>query len=119
MGDPLRLSVVIAAHRSGSFSTIPVAVLYRADGVTVSAHIGERENLELAEGERRSFVLDLGPLPLGDGRYVFSVALYRKLAHLEPSEAYDLLDRSFEFNVIGNPPLDSGLIRLPGEWTLV
>ena len=44
------------------------------------------------------------------------MALYRTLSHVELSEAYDLLDRSYEFEVQGNEPFDNGIFRHVPEW---
>lgn len=107
------------ARGAGTYDIIPVAVLFRLDGVLVSTHIGKPESLQLNEGEKKTLSLDYGHVMLGNGNYVFSVALYRKLSSLDVSEVYDLLDRSYEFCVVGNPPLENGLIRHQTTWTLL
>jgi lipopolysaccharide transport system ATP-binding protein len=118
VGTPMTLVMEFFAARTGRFDVVPVAVLYRIDGIRVSSHIGECVVLVLNSGEQRTARLSLGPLNLGDGRYVFSVALYRRLSALEPVEVYDLIDRSYEFEVVGNPPLEKGVFRHSGTWTL-
>ena len=59
-------------------------------------------------------------MDLADGRYVISVALHRDLDPLHPEETirYDLLDRSYEFEISGNPPLRTSLFVLPSHWVL-
>src|SRR5215211_2981962 len=54
VGTSLVLRITFRAHRSGTFDVIPVAVLYRLDGVLVSRFIGARGTLELEEGERHT-----------------------------------------------------------------
>ena len=82
--------------------------------------IGERDALELADGEQHEAVLRLDSLDLGDEEYVFAVALYKTLDvnDIEPSEYYDLLDRNYHFKVVGTPPLERGIFRHPGSWTV-
>jgi len=118
VGSPLSLLMSFVAHRAGTFPIIPVAVLYRRDGVLLSSHVGEMFELELEAGDEAAVRLDLKRLQLGDGHYVFSVALYRTLEYLGESEAYDLIDRSYEFEVVGNERGDSSLFHHPSEWQL-
>lgn len=117
VGEPMTLRVTMVAQVAGGFEVIPVAVLYRTDGIRLSSHVGRRMPITLASGERRSLHLRYESVNLGNGRFVFSVALYRVLDALAP-EIYDLLDRSYEFQVVGTPPLEDGLFRHPGEWRL-
>jgi hypothetical protein len=72
----------------------------------------------LEVGDESAVRLDLKRLNLGNGHYVFSVALYRHLAYLEEPEIYDLVDRSYEFEVVGNDPSDGSLFHHPAEWHL-
>jgi Wzt C-terminal domain len=117
-GAPMRVTMTVVARRAGTYEVIPAAVIYRLDGILVTNLIGERFNVDVDEESRVELALDLGALNLGDGRYVFSLAIYRKLEHLDVSEAYDLLDRSYEFEVTGNAPFDNGVFRHPAAWTL-
>lgn len=113
----MSLRVRVRAHREGSFALIPAATLYRADGILVSNHAGIPLELHLDECGTRELRLDFAPLPLGDGRYMFSVGLYRRLSRLD-SEVYDLIDRSYEFEIAGNREFDDGVCRLSAAWTL-
>lgn len=117
-GGRLRLLMTFVAEISGVFSIIPVAVLFRRDGVLVSRYIGDALELNLSEGDRKAVELDLGSLKFGNGNYVFSVALYKSLdvEHKEEPEIYDLLDRSFEFEVYGAPPLKTGIFLDTAKW---
>ena len=69
-------------------------------------------------GDKPEFQLEFANLNLGDGDYVFSVALYRKLTSLGESVFYDLIDRSYQFRVIDNPPFNNGIFKHPGKWIL-
>lgn len=119
-GESLRLEITFRAERSGEFDLIPTAVLYRLDGLLVCRYVGEQGRLSLAEGESRTATLEVNPLRLGNGYYVFTVALYRVLDLRNRVEAcfYDLLDRSYEFGVEGTVPMLDGVFHEPGIWTL-
>jgi lipopolysaccharide transport system ATP-binding protein len=117
-GTALTLSMSFTARTSGAFTVLPVAVLYRLDGIAVSTHIGKPVLLNMRAGEKQKARLDYGVVRLGDGEYVFSVALYRKLFHLESPEIYDLIDRSYRFKVVGNAPLEVGIMQHSAEWTI-
>ena len=113
----MALKLTFVANRAGSFTIVPVAVLYRLDGVLVTTHVGKEACLQLERGEMRDIYLNYSSINLGDGRYVFSVALYRKLSILDDAEVYDLLDRSYEFAVKGNAPLENGIVRSAATWS--
>jgi lipopolysaccharide transport system ATP-binding protein len=117
VGTPMTLRIGLRARHPGAFEMVPVAVLYRVDGIRVSSHVGKAATVVVAEAERKSALLRLGPINLGNGRYVFSVAMYRSLDATAGSEVYDLLDRSYEFEVMGTPALEDGVFRHPGEWS--
>ena len=118
VGTPMILRMTIVAQKSGKFRVIPVAVIYRLDGIVVSQHWGAPIDLEARKGERRGVQLDFGPINLGNGDYVFSVGLFRKLDpyDLWEAEHYQIVDRSYEFKVSGNPPRMTGIFQHPGEW---
>jgi hypothetical protein len=55
---------------------------------------------------------------LGNGKFVFSAAIYKVLDLNDLSTAihYDLLSRSFEFQVIAPHRDDTSLLYHPAEW---
>jgi lipopolysaccharide transport system ATP-binding protein len=117
---PLSVIVELSATEDGRFPLIPAALVFRLDGIVVTRHVGDEVVLELRAGERAQARLDLGPLQLGDGTYLLSVGLYRwlDLDNTVSSEYYDYYDRSFEFQVTGNPPLHNEVFRHPGNWSV-
>lgn len=114
-GDELKLLFKATAQKAGLFDIIPVAVIYRLDGIRVSAHIGEKIVRKLERGTRLQFELLFPDLMLGDGNFVFSIALYRELDSSGKAEVYDLIDRSLEFKVEGHDPY-FGIFQHPSEW---
>ena len=118
VGTPLTVTLELRSHANGTFPLTPAVVLYRLDGTRVSSHVGPSHELELEAGESRSLRLHFDRLNLGDGHYILSAALYRQLVPLGASETYDLVDRSYEFEVVGNDPLHGGVFHHPAEWIL-
>lgn len=118
VGTPMTMRMSFVAQVAGQFPVIPVAVLFRRDGVLVSRYIGNPLSLQLDAGQKKAVELDMGALRLGNGHYVFSVALYRSLDvdHREEPVIYDLLDRSFEFEVYGTPVLKTGIYLDTAQW---
>jgi len=115
-GFPLTLSIRFSAKKSGTYEILPNAVLYRIDGITVSNNTGKMTTVQIEEGDEHEFRLEFGNLNLGDGDYVFSVALYRNLSIFENSVFYDLIDRSYQFKVVDNLPFNNGIFKHHGEW---
>ena len=73
--------------------------------------------MSAADDQLITFRLDLDSLNLGNGSYLVSLALYRELMETAP-EVYDLLDRSYEFEVRGNQAFDNGVFRHEATWQL-
>jgi lipopolysaccharide transport system ATP-binding protein len=119
-GKPMRVRVGIRARESGSFALILASLIFTLDGIVATRHISPPCQLEMELGQMAEAVLDLGDLRFGNGYYVLSIGLYRKLDidDIEAPQIYDYLDRSFEFQVVGNPRLHNELFRHPGEWSL-
>jgi lipopolysaccharide transport system ATP-binding protein len=117
--EPFSVLVDAVATTSGTFPLVPAALVFRLDGIVATRHVGEREILQLEQGDRIQLRLDLGPLLLGNGAYLLSVGLYQELdvGNTLSSTLYDYYDRSFEFAVTGNPPLHTEAFRHPGSWT--
>lgn len=112
----MTMRVMVRAIRAGTYQVIPVAVLYRADGVKVFSNIGDAVRLDIQAHGTHRLDLELGRLNLGDGHYAFAVALYRNLESTGHSVWYDLIDRDYRFEVVGAPPF-MGLYKHGGTWT--
>ncbi len=94
---------------------LPSVAIYRIDGILVSRHPGQSILLQTKAGEKRSFELELDNLNLGDGHYLISVALFKEA--IDESQRYDLLDRSYEFQIVGNEPLMAApVFHHPSQW---
>jgi hypothetical protein len=95
-----------------------VAQIFRPDGLIVTRHLGRTDELDLQVGDEIEAVLDLGNLQLGNGDYLVSVGVWANIDphHIEPSSYYHHLDRSYPFQVVGNPPMHDELFMHPGTW---
>jgi len=121
VGSSMKLRMIILARDKGTYPVIPVAVIYRSDGIVVSQHWGELGEFGFAAGDRRKAELSFGPLNFGNGTYLISVGVYRKLSlhNLNEAEPYEIIDRSYEFEIFGNPARMNAVFRHPGEWGVV
>jgi lipopolysaccharide transport system ATP-binding protein len=117
--EPFSVVVDAVATAAGTFPLVPAALAFRLDGIVATRHVGDRELLQVREGDRIELRLDLGPLLLGNGTYLLSVGLYQELdvGNSRSSTLYDYFDRSFEFAVTGSPPLHTEAFRHPGKWS--
>ena len=120
VGGQFRVKVRVTADESGKFPVIPVALIFRPDGLVMTRHVGESESVAVRKGDEFEASLDLGHLMLGNGDYLLSVGMWAQVdpTHIEPSSYYHNLDRSFKFKVIGNPPMYNELFMHPGTWRL-
>jgi lipopolysaccharide transport system ATP-binding protein len=117
-GSSLTLSITFSAQSTGTYEIIPVAVLFTIDGIIVSNNPGPMTTVNMKVSDKEEFRLHFDKLNLGDGDYVFSVALYRELSSFTQAVFYDLIDRSYQFRVIDNPPFNNGIFKHPGKWIL-
>lgn len=113
-GSPLTLTIEARAHTRGVLPITPAATVYRADGILITNLVGDEFTLDVVDDELVGIQLEIDELNLGDGQYVVSVALYRELS-VTPL-VYDLLDRSFDFEVRGNELFDNGVFRHGSRW---
>jgi lipopolysaccharide transport system ATP-binding protein len=118
VGSPFSVRVRAVADKEGRFPVTPVAQIFRPDGLIVTRHVGQTESIKLQRGDEIEAVLDLGDLRLGNGDYLLSIGMWAQVdpTHVEPSAYYHHLDRSFPFEVIGNPPMHDELFVHPGKW---
>ena len=120
VGEPLNVRVRIRADAPGAFTVSPAAIVFRTDGVVMTRHVGEATTLELDTDDHVDADLELGSVGFGNGYYFLSVGLYRfiDVNDLEPSNYYDYIDRSYEFQVVGAPRLHNELVIRPISWRL-
>lgn len=121
VGSSVSLRMTMLAHRSGQFKVIPVAVIHRLDGIVVSQHWGSEKELDLDKEEQCRAQIDFKSINLGNGDYVFSVGLFRQLDLYDFGKAhsYHIIDRSYEFKVVGNPPRMTAVFQHPAEWSFL
>jgi lipopolysaccharide transport system ATP-binding protein len=120
IGGRCRIRVRVRADEDGHFPVVPVALVFRPDGLVMTRHIGSSETMHMTSGSEFEAILDLGSLQLGNGDYLLSVGIWAHVdpQHVEPSSYYHNLDRSFKFRVIGNPVMNNELFVHPGSWRL-
>jgi hypothetical protein len=120
VGDDAAVTFSFNTDEAGTYDVIPVALIFREDGIVVTRHIAEKTSVALVPGDEVEARLDLSPLMLGNGTYILSVGLYHTLDpyHTETADFYDYLDRSYEFRVTGAPPLHNELLVFPGRWSV-
>jgi hypothetical protein len=118
VGSPMRVNITIKARDAGTYPLLPTVTLLRLDGMMISNHAGgPYEGLELDAGEQFGVSLDFGPLNLGNANYVLSVALFE--SEVIEQQRYDLIDRTFEFQVTGNNDLcRDAVFQHPQHWEL-
>lgn len=119
-GTPVTIRVLIRAIASGEMDLILAALIFRQEGMVATRHVSPLRRVSVTAGDALEAELDLGPLMLGNGRYLYSVGLYRDLDMdlIQRSHFYDYIDRSFAFEVQGGPKLRNELFAHPGTWTL-
>ncbi|MEW6264262.1 MAG: ABC transporter ATP-binding protein [Thermodesulfobacteriota bacterium] len=118
-GSPLKLLITVKARYSGDYNIIPGASLFRRDGIMICQFVGGKFPARLEQGQKKIFLLDLGHLTLGDGYFLFSVAIYNNGLDWE-KDRQDLIDRSYEFQVIENVDHQAICVcQLPGQWRLM
>jgi lipopolysaccharide transport system ATP-binding protein len=116
-GSTLSIETTLLAHEDGSFPLVLGLSVYRLDGLLVTNHAGPLQTLRMTADDKATVTLTLRDLNLGNGRYTFSVAAFRELDPRTEAKVYDLLDRSFEFEVYGNGAFENGVFTHPASWS--
>lgn len=118
VGDTLTAALDLRVTRDGRFPLIVGIVVYTLDGIVVSQNISPSYDLDVRNQDIVRILMDYPSINLANGRYVVSVSLHKDLDPQNPSlsERYDLIAHSYEFEIVGNPPLRSALVELPAQW---
>lgn len=118
VGDTVTAAMDLKATRDGTFPLIVGIVVYTLDGVIVSQNLSPDYELNVRGQEIVRILMDYPQINLANGRYIVSVSLHITLDPQNPelSERYDLVAHSYEFEIVGNPPLRNSLFELPAEW---
>ncbi len=110
--------MIIEAEVDGTFECRYVVVIFAEDGRLVSRLSSDTDRFTARKADRKRVVLRFPMFELGNGKYVFSAAVYKRLDLLKLDEAvpYDLLGRAFEFQVVTSDPADPSLLMPEVEW---
>lgn len=119
-GSRLEFKIFFNAENAGTYNCRFVILLFAMDGKPITLHCSDYLDLILFSGEQREISLLYDPVMLGNGDYVFSVAIYQSLELDDPStaEIYDLLDRSYHFKVFSKHPHDQSVFHHPARWSV-
>ena len=118
-GDPLTVELEITAETRGEFPCSCVVVVYTMASQWLARFCSEEELLVLRAGETHRVELRIDRLQFGNGEYLFSAAIYRRLdlANLAAASYYDLLARSFIIKIANRHEDDRSMFVHPHRWT--
>lgn len=116
--EALNIEISILAEESGQYDVYFVILLFTEDGRWLSRHVSPLQKPHLHAGKISMMKLRYEHILLGNGKYIFSAAIYKSLDLNDLSNAryYDLLSRSFEFKVISEYRDDASLFHHPSTW---
>jgi hypothetical protein len=119
-GDPIEVDIEIIANETGTYDCAFVILLFSEDGRWIARQCSEVFTFHMTANQRKSARLVYDSILLGNGKFVFSAAIYKTLDLHDLSTAvyYDLLSRSFEFQVLAEYKDDQSLICHPCKWEL-
>jgi lipopolysaccharide transport system ATP-binding protein len=120
-GAPVRINIDIIANAADNYDCYFVVLLFTEDGRWISRHCSDKYQFSLQEGQVVTTSLFYDNLCLGNGKFIFSAAIYKvlDLDDLDNACYYDLLSRSFEFTVIAPYKDDFSLLHLPARWKIL
>jgi hypothetical protein len=119
VGYPLKIRITVLANRKDNYDIFPALPIYRSDGVCVTKfHPRSSFKIGLLTGERCFLYLNINSINLGDGSYILSIGLFQ--SEVNENHRIDLVDRSYEFQVVGNPSVKNGMVfQHPAEWEIL
>jgi lipopolysaccharide transport system ATP-binding protein len=117
-GEATRVEITVAVETAGSYRCCYNVVIFTDTGIWLTRQHSPVDAFTAEAGDRRTVSLQLAPLLLGNGEYVFSVAVFddTELTRLDEAKRYDLLSRSFRFRVRDRIADDESLFHHPGRW---
>ena len=117
VGLPMMVKMDIQARRTGKFNLVVAATLFRMDGILITNFISDPIMVEYQHGEIKTAILKIQALNLGDGGYTFSASIFED--RVDGETRYDLIDRAFQFKVLGNTIHGDVIFSHPGDWELI
>lgn len=117
-GEELNFEMHIKADNFGEYDVYFMILLFTADGRWLSRHCSDKYKLILDNTLECSITLTFNELLLGNGKYIFSAGLYKvlDLHDLSTASYYEILSRSFEFEVKGHYLIDETIFYHPAKW---
>jgi homopolymeric O-antigen transport system ATP-binding protein len=117
-GETLRITIEAAAQRDGAFPCSFFLALFDDAGRWLARFHTDEKVLNLRAGESHAATLELDPLLLGNGEYLWSVAAYAHLdlARVSTARHYDILTRSFRIKVADEHRDDASILHHPHRW---
>lgn len=114
----LNIEISILAEEERQYDVYFVILLFTEDGRWLTRHVSPLHQLILKKDEYYAIHLQYERVLLGNGKYIFSAAIYSilDLNDLSTARYYDLLSRSFEFNVVSEHRDDASLFYHPAKW---
>lgn len=116
--DPFTICFEYHAESSNEYNFTAVVVIFSEEGKVITRFISSIQSVNLEQNEHKFIELYCESLLLGNGNYILSVALYKKLdlKNQTESEPYDLLSRCLKFSVISDDRLDPSIVYMPATW---
>jgi len=119
VNQTLDIEISILAEETGQYDVYFVILLFTEDGRWLTRHASSLQQVKLKQGEIYTTHLQYEQVLLGNGKYMFSAAIYKilDLKDLSNARYYDLLSRSFEFKVVGEYLDDTTVFHHPARWS--
>ena len=117
-GDPLTIQIEIKSKEEGIFPCSIVFLIFNSAGIQVTWHLSEQYSFKMKYNETKFVKLHFDRILLNTDTYMISTAIYKHYDAIDKRKAkrYDLLNRSFMFQVgkdfSGNP----AIFHHPAHW---
>lgn len=114
----LDIEISIIAEEPGEYPIYFVILLFTEEGRWLTRHCSHQVTVRLEKNQIYSMHMHYDEVLLGNGKYLFSAAIYKtlNLNDLSTARYYDLLSRSFDFRVEGHCHDDTTLFNHPAQW---
>ena len=119
-GDSCTIQIDVQSLKDGEFPCIFVVLIFNSSGVQVTWHLSEKYDLSLKAGQTASASLYFENLLLTGDSYMISTAIFESFDVLNKQKAkrYDLLSRSFLFQVANDYSGTPAILHHPAQWWL-
>jgi lipopolysaccharide transport system ATP-binding protein len=120
-GERLAIELELEIEETSKFGCVYLVTIWTKDGHRVSRIESDVDQFSGTKGERRPISISIDNFSFGSGSYLLTLSIYDRLNFVSTKggadRRFDVVHRSFEFNVVASDQTREFLFEHPANWS--